>query len=68
MLVIAQNCIVSNLNRLSNRTSFLDVALISHILMVLYIKRPKLDDEGISRGIPSASTTSPSEALHVFFF
>ena len=33
--------------------------------MVLYIKCPRLNQEHIGRGIPSASTSSPSEVIHV---
>ena len=49
MLVIAQNCIVLNMNRLSSLTPFLN----SHGLMALYIKRPRLEEERIGRGMPS---------------
>ena len=35
--------------------------------MVLYIKRPRLNQERIGQGIPSASTSSPSEVINVLF-
>ena len=62
ILVIAQNCIVSNLiiNVLSSIAPFLNLAYSSPGLMALFIKRPRLDEKRIHRGLPSGVRQRPA--------
>ena len=54
MLIIATKCIVLELHTLSSVMPFLNFTYSSPGLMTLYIRRPRLDEERIGRGMPSS--------------